>query len=91
MSRKSPLKLLRSMIDDADGVAFGRLGSHLDEMAAVCDRALKAQYHLESALNEALEFIETQSDVMDGDYGQPEANRAMTLARDIKETLGAVS
>lgn len=42
---------------------------------------------LEEALLAALAFIEDQSDVIDGDYGEPAPNRAMQLASEIKEVL----
>lgn len=44
---------------------------------------------LEGALYAALEYIEEQSDVVDGDYGEPKPNRAMRLAIEINEALSA--
>ena len=36
---------------------------------------------------EALEFAEDQEDVIDGDYGQPQANRAMVLAQSLRAAI----
>lgn len=44
---------------------------------------------LTEALLDALEFIENQSDVVDGPDGQPQANKAMSLVIDIDRTLEA--
>lgn len=44
---------------------------------------------LTEALLDALEFIENQSDVVDGPDGQPQANKAMSLVVDIDRTLEA--
>ena len=43
---------------------------------------------LESLLEDVLEFLEGQVDVVDGSYGEPAPNRAMTLTTEIKEALG---
>jgi hypothetical protein len=42
---------------------------------------------LEYALSIALEFIETYSDVVDGDDGQLEPNHAMSLMSEIQNIL----
>lgn len=34
-------------------------------------------------LNEIAEFLENQSDVVDGSYGEPHPNRAMSLLRQV--------
>ena len=39
------------------------------------------------ALLVALEFVEDQEDVVDGDYGVPKPNRAMQIAIEIREVL----
>lgn len=44
---------------------------------------------LTEALLDALEFIENQSDIVDGPDGQPQANKAMSLVIDIDRTLEA--
>lgn len=41
----------------------------------------------EQALIDALEFIEPYVDVVDGDYGYPAPNRAMTVAESIRDVL----
>lgn len=35
-------------------------------------------------LNAVAEFLENQSDVVDGSYGEPHPNRAMSLLRDVE-------
>ena len=42
----------------------------------------------EADLHECLEFLEGYEDVIDGSYGEPAPNRAMSLANMIRETLG---
>jgi hypothetical protein len=42
---------------------------------------------IEQALIDALEFVERYEDVVDGDYGEPAPNRAMTLAQNLREVL----
>ena len=42
---------------------------------------------LEADLEECREFLEDQMDVVDGDYGQEEPNKAMRLVSMIDETL----
>jgi len=39
------------------------------------------------AAEEALEFLEDQEDVVDGDYGIPEPNKAMRIASRLREAL----
>lgn len=43
---------------------------------------------LEATLEEVLEFLSGQEDVVDGSYGEPAPNRAMSLANTIREDLG---
>lgn len=43
---------------------------------------------LEWLLHDVLEFLDGQVDVVDGSYGEPAPNRAMTLTSEIKEALG---
>ena len=57
-------------------------------------RADKLQQQLDQAialLKECHEYIEPQSDVSDGDYGVPHANRAMSLTMAIDELLDGPS
>lgn len=42
---------------------------------------------LESDLHECREYLETEVDVVDGDYGEPSPNRAMSLVSMIDETM----
>lgn len=46
--------------------------------------------NLKAALESALEFIEGYEDVVDGDYGEPKPNRAMSVANEIRWALGLV-
>jgi len=43
---------------------------------------------LRQAALDALEFIEPYVDVVDGDYGEPAPNRAMTIASNLRNALG---
>jgi hypothetical protein len=43
---------------------------------------------MEAALEDALEFIESYVDVVDGDYGQPAPNKAMQVSQTILHALG---
>jgi len=42
---------------------------------------------LEALLEQCAEFLESYSDVVDGDYGVPEPNRAMSLLSEINAAL----
>jgi hypothetical protein len=42
---------------------------------------------LEELLSECAEFIESYSDVVDGDYGDPSPNRAMSLVSHIQDYI----
>lgn len=44
-----------------------------------------------AASEEALEFLEDQADVADGDYGEPVPNRAMVLAAELKRAIEALT
>lgn len=50
---KSHLQTVRDLIDDIDGVAFGRLSSLLDDLAVEADRALMEREELLEALEQA--------------------------------------
>ena len=41
--------------------------------------------HLVFVLNEIEEFLEGQQDVVDGSYGEPHPNRAMTLLAELQQ------
>ena len=43
---------------------------------------------MRDALYECLEYFEDREDVVDGDYGMPEANQEMTLAMSVRRALG---
>lgn len=47
--------------------------------------------NLIDAAEEALEFLEDQADVVDGDYGEPIPNRAMILAAALKSAIDTAS
>lgn len=38
-------------------------------------------------LNEVAEFLEGQSDVVDGSYGEPHPNRAMSLLQQVEQEI----
>lgn len=40
-----------------------------------------------AVLEDVAEFLEGQSDVVDGSYGEPHPNRAMSLLRDVEERI----
>jgi len=42
------------------------------------------------ALYEAYEFAQDQEDVIDGDYGMPAPNKAMQLARILRDALHSI-
>lgn len=44
--------------------------------------------HLEAALEECLEYFEDRYDAVDGDYGEPRANREMQMGQTIEMALG---
>lgn len=58
---------------------------HLAKRAIEAEQRLKK---VESVLSEVREFIEGQSDVVDGPYGIPKANRAMQLSAMMTDVLG---
>lgn len=62
----------------------------MTKLEATVYQRMAERERLIGALFEALEFIEDQADVEDGDYGDPRPNRAMSLASEIKDTLESV-
>jgi hypothetical protein len=54
-----------------------------EELKAAYDRITR----LEADLNEVREYLETEVDIVDGDYGVPAPNRAMELVSMIDEAL----
>lgn len=56
---------------------------HPEELKAAYDRITR----LEADLSEVREYLETEVDVVDGDYGVPAPNRAMELVSMIDEAL----
>lgn len=81
---------LAELDDRAEKFSFGltrydyMYGSSADIIRYLRDRAAK----LDAALNTAKEFIEDHVDVVDGDYGVPAPNRAMSVMNEINEILG---
>ena len=51
-------------------------------------QSLKQNRDLQAMLEECLEYFEDHSDVVDGPYGEMQANREMSMATAIKQTLG---
>lgn len=56
----------------------------LNPSNALADRVAQ----LECLLEEIHEFLDGQLDVVDGDYGEPQPNRAMQLSQMIDEAMG---
>ena len=56
---------------------------HPEELKAAYDRIAR----LEADLTECLEYFQDNSDVVDGDYGEPAPNTEMRLASMLEETL----
>jgi hypothetical protein len=44
----------------------------------------KNEITLEATLDEIEQFLEDHEDVIDGPYGEPQPNRAMSLLRDLR-------
>lgn len=65
---------------------------HNENMVVLMDQAT-AMYQriavLEDLLERCAEFIDGYVDVVDGDYGQPEPNKAMRLMAEIREEVPA--
>ena len=57
------------------------------EDANLIVRAVNAHDDLVEVCNEALEFVDNYSDVVDGDYGQPRPNKAMQLVTVLRAAL----
>lgn len=76
---------------------MSELHSDLDQVAHLWDRIRKVEHdneaaaarirRLEADLEECREYLETEMDVVDGDYGQEAPNRAMQLVQMIDQTL----
>jgi hypothetical protein len=43
-----------------------------------------------SNIDLVLDYLESRSDVVDGDYGQPEPNEEMNLSRELQEARDAI-
>ena len=63
---------------------FARISKELMQSAETAERRIKV---LEAALQEALEFVESQEDVRDGSDGKQLPNRAMQVAMTIRTAL----
>lgn len=76
---------------DRFSIAGGQSQEHIDGiLEAECranGRLIASAPDLLAALEEALEFIEDQEDVVDGNDGQPQPNRAMSLATVLRAAL----
>ncbi len=59
----------------------------MTEQAQILVALVARCVRLEADLVECFEYLETQMDVIDGDYGEPAPNKAMRLVSMIDETL----
>jgi hypothetical protein len=60
---------------------------YLDEALDQIDHLQEVNAVLLTALLECEEFLDDQADVIDGDYGQPKANRAMMLMMEVTNAI----
>ena len=80
--------------DEYDALTVGGRRVHIFRAGvrdAIKRRFRRRERHtanLETALAVALEYIEDHVDVVDGSYGQPAPNRAMSVMNEINEILG---
>lgn len=82
------IKYVRMVLDGAENS-----NQAAEDVIVLMDDAV-AMYRriviLEDLLDRAVEFADGYVDVVDGDYGQPEPNKAMKLVSAIREVVGAV-
>ncbi len=62
-----------------------------DKHCEGCPKCVENTATVLYALEEALEFIEGYVDVVDGDYGIPEPNRAMRLQQALQDAVDVLS
>lgn len=63
------------------------IGRQIDARAEELRAAYERIKTLEADLEECAEYFKDHSDVVDGDYGEPEPNKEMRLYSMIQETL----
>ena len=63
------------------------LHSSLDDAATLIGKQRQRIAVLEELLERCAEFLDDYSDVNDGDYGEPEPNKAMRLLSAINEEI----
>lgn len=71
-------------------VADLRLAAAAPDLLALAKQQREEIRRLRSALEIAKEFIDDQSDVVDGDYGEPAPNDAMRCLNNIAYELGEI-
>lgn len=59
-----------------------------EELAAINLSLARENVAMRSALQEAEEYLDDRSDVIDGDYGEPHPNREMRLLTEVRAALG---
>lgn len=69
-------------------VADLRLAAAAPDLLALAKKQQEEIKRLRAAIDIAKEFIDNQSDVVDGDYGEPAPNAAMQCLNDIAFRLG---
>lgn len=75
-------------LDAGDTDALAKLNAD-HEAALIKALSDPRRDELEAVLEDCAEFIDGQVDVVDGDYGEPEPNKAMRLMTAIREVLPA--
>lgn len=69
MAKLNHLETVRALIDDLDGIAFGKIPQTLDEMARHCDKALVDHDELIGTLTRIANRVDMEADA-DGLRGQ---------------------
>lgn len=67
---------------------FSGKGEQENLASDAMSKAVSRIEELEGVIRELMEFVDNYSDVVDGDYGVPEPNRAMSLLVMARDFLG---
>ena len=69
------------------GLACSRLGEARREYLRLLERQAAKDSEALDVLERCAELLDDYSDVVDGDYGEPRPNRAMSLLTDVQAVL----